>query len=73
MVAEYVLPLYVVKNHKTANNSESTEAVEKINTVFGSLEFEENCDVHLSKLRNNQILQNKISHRFILTTNLLTG
>jgi hypothetical protein len=30
-------------------------------------------DIHLTKFKNNQILLNKISHRFLPTTKLCTG
>jgi hypothetical protein len=38
-----------------------------------SLEVSEFFDVCLTKFKNNQILRNKISHRFQLTTKLFTG
>ncbi len=59
----------LVKNHKIANNSTNIKASKKISTDLESLEF---FDVRLAKFKNYQILLNKISHRFILTTKLFT-
>ena len=38
-----------------------------------SLKFYNFFDVSLTKFKNNQILLNKISHRFLLTIKLITG
>jgi hypothetical protein len=38
LVPRYVLQLYLVKNHKIANNSATTEVREKISTNLESLE-----------------------------------
>jgi len=65
-----VLQLYLVKNPKIVHNSTTTKASEKISTYLESLEF---FDVCLTKFKNNQILLNKISHRFLRTTKLLLG
>ncbi len=64
---------YLVKNCKIAKNSTTSKAREKICTDFVSLEFFKNFDVCLTKFKNNTNLLNKISHRFLLTTNLFTG
>jgi len=64
---------YLAKNHKIANNATNPEAREKISTDLESLEFLKCFDVGLNKFRNNQILLNKISHRFLLRTKLFTG
>ncbi len=48
----------------------TTKAREKISTDMESLEF---FDVCFNEFKNNSILLNKISHRFLLTTNLFTG
>ncbi len=61
--------LYFVKNHKIANKLVTTKAREKISTDLESL----NLDVRLLKFIYNQILLNKIGHRFLLTTKLFTG
>jgi hypothetical protein len=61
---------YLEKNHKIVNNSTATEAREKIITDLESLEFFDAC---LTKFKNSQILPNKISHRFLLTTKLFIG
>jgi hypothetical protein len=53
---------YLVKNHKLAYNSATTEAREKIRTDLESLEFEKIFDVCLTKFENYQILLDKISH-----------
>ncbi len=58
-----------VKNHKIIYYSANTEAGEKISTDLESLEFQKFFDVFLTKLKNNQILLNKISHRFLVSTN----
>ncbi len=64
---------YVTKNHKIATNSTTTEAVEKISADLKSLKFKKYFNVHLAKLKNNQILQNKIYHRYLMTAQLITG
>jgi hypothetical protein len=51
---------HLVKNHKIAKNSTATKAREKISEDLESLELK---NVFLTK--NNQILLNKISHRFL--------
>ncbi len=61
---------YLVKNHKIANNSTTTKAIEKISTYLESLKI---FDTRFTKFENNKLLLNKISHRFILTTSLFTG
>ncbi len=55
----------LVKYRKIANNSTTTEALEKVSTDLVSLEF---FDVCLIEFKNNQILLIKTSHRFLLTT-----
>ncbi len=64
---------YLAKNHKIAKNSTTTNARGKISTALESLEFWKFFEVYLTKLKNNQILLNKISHRFLMTTRLFTG
>jgi hypothetical protein len=64
---------YLVKNHQIANNSTTTKASKKISADLESLEFYKFFDVHLTKFKHDQILLNKISHRFLLTTKLFTG
>jgi len=58
-----------VKIHKIAKNSTTTKAREKIITDYypKNLSF---FGVYLTKFKNNQILLNKISHRFLLKTKL---
>jgi hypothetical protein len=60
----------LVKNHKITNDSTTTKAREKISTDLESLSF---FYVRLTKFKNNPILLNKISHRFLLTTSYLLG
>jgi hypothetical protein len=55
------------KKYKNDKNSTATEARENINTDLKSLVFHKNVWLNL---QNNQILQNKISHQFIVTTSL---
>jgi hypothetical protein len=64
---------YLVKTHKIANNSATTEAREKISTYLKSLEFKKNFGLCLTKFENCQILLNKICHRFLATTKLFSG
>jgi len=61
---------YLVKNHKIAQNSTTTKAREKTSTDLESLEFYKFFDVCLTKFKNNKILLNKVSNRFLLTTKL---
>jgi hypothetical protein len=49
----------------------TTKAREKISTYLKSLELKNY--VCLTKFKNNEILFNKISHRFLLTLKLFTG
>ncbi len=69
----YVLQLYLVKNHKIADNSAITEAREKFSTYLESLEFSKFVGACLTKFENYQILHNKISHRWLVTTKLFSG
>jgi hypothetical protein len=62
-----------VKNHQIADNSATTEAKEKISTYLESLVFERIFDACLTKFENYQILLNKISPRFLVTTKLFSG
>jgi hypothetical protein len=62
---------YLVKNHKIAKNSTTTEAREKISTDLESLELKN--DVYFTKFKNNQIFLVKISHRCLLTAEIFTG
>jgi hypothetical protein len=65
--------LYLLKNHKIAYNSTTSKAREKLSTDSESLEFFLCMFESLAILRNNQILLNKISHRYLLTTKLYIG
>jgi hypothetical protein len=62
---------YLLKNHKIAKNS-NTKDREKISTDLESSDFLKLFGEGLTKLKNNQILLNNISHRFLLTTKLFT-
>jgi hypothetical protein len=64
---------YLVKSHKITKNSTTIKAREKISTDLESLEFQNFFDVCVTKFKNNQVLPNNISHRFLLTTKLFTG
>jgi hypothetical protein len=70
VVTDMFCNLYLVKNHKIANNLATTEAREKISTFLESLEFFNVC---LTKFENYQISLNKISRRFLVTTKLFGG
>jgi len=61
---------YIAKNHKITNKSTTTKARENISTDWESLDFFKVC---WTKFKNSQILLNRISHRFLLTTKLYTG
>ncbi len=62
-----------MKTHKIANNSATTEDREKISTDKESLEFKKFFDVCSTKFENYQILRDRISHGFIVTTNQFSG
>ncbi len=64
---------YLVKNHKIANNSATTEAIEKIRTYLDSLELLKSFDICLTKFEIYQVLHDKISHRFLVTNKLFRG
>jgi hypothetical protein len=61
-----------MKNHKIAEKPTTTKVREKISTDLESFKFY-NSYVFLTQFKNNQILPNKISHRFLLTIKLFTG
>ncbi len=65
--------IYLVKGRKIANNSAITETREKIITYLESVEFWKLFDICLTNFENYQILINKISHRFLVTSKLFTG
>jgi hypothetical protein len=64
---------YSLKSHKIANNSATTKAREKISADLDSEQFEKFFDIGLTKFETYQILFNKNSHRFPMTTKLYTG
>jgi hypothetical protein len=64
------LQLLLTENHKIVKNSTPTKDREKISTYLESLECFRFSDICLTKLKNNQILLNKISHRYLVTTKL---
>ncbi len=47
--------LYLVKNHKTADNTTTTKATEKLSTDLESLDFLKTFDVRQTIFRNSQI------------------
>jgi hypothetical protein len=61
---------HLAKNLQTANNSTTTDARENISAHLESLEFQKIFDAHFAEFKNNQILLNKISHRFLVTSTL---
>ncbi len=73
LVPDQFCNFYLVKNHKIAYNSATNEAIEKITMYLESLVFYNFFDVCLTKLKNYQILLNKISHGFLVTTKLFSG
>ena len=64
---------YLVKSHKIANISATTEGTEKNKHIFGILKNRNFLNVCFTKFENYQILLNKISHRFLVTTKLFSG
>ncbi len=73
LVPDMFCKFHLVKNHKIANNSATTEAREKIRTYLESLELKKLFDACLTKFENYQISLNKISHTFLMTTKLSSG
>jgi hypothetical protein len=65
LLTDMLCNFYLAKNHKIAENLTTTKARAKIRRYWESFEF---FDVCLTKFKNN-----KISHRFLLTTKLFTG
>ncbi len=63
---------YLVKNNKIANNATATKAIGKISKDIKSLELLKFYDVCLTNFKNNQILLNKISLKFLATIKLFT-
>ncbi len=65
---------YLVKGHLIANDSSTTESRgKKTSTILESVEFLKFFEVCFIKFENNQVLINKISHRFLVTTKLFSG
>jgi len=69
----HVLQLLFCKNHKFINNSTSAERTEKTSIDLEFPEFYMFSDTCSTKLKNYQILLNKISPRFAMTTKLFRG
>jgi hypothetical protein len=61
-----------VESHKIANYSATTEAREK-SADLESVEFYKELNMCLTKFENNQVLLNKNSCRFLVTTKLFTA
>ncbi len=61
LVPDMFYNFYLVKNHKIASHSLTTEAREKISTYLESLEFYKFFDVCLTKFENYQVLVVKLS------------
>ncbi len=61
------------KKFKIAKNSTNTEASKKIKIDLQSSEFHIFLDAGFTKFKTEQILLNKISHRFLDTTKLFIG
>jgi hypothetical protein len=64
---------FLVKNHKIAIRSTTTEAKENITTDLESLGFLKFFDALLPTLKNNQFLLDKSRHQFLMTTKLFIG
>ncbi len=60
----------IVKSYKIANNSATTDARVKISGDLEFLEIKINFDIRLTKFEIYQVLPNKFSHRFLVTTKL---
>jgi hypothetical protein len=61
------------KNHRNADNSTTAKATEKTSSHFGIFRILDIFYVCLTEFKNNQILLDKISHRFLVTTKLFSG
>ncbi len=57
---------YSVKNDTIADNPENPEPRDEISTNLEFIEFLKFLDVCLTKLKNNPIFLNKISHKFLV-------
>jgi hypothetical protein len=55
---------HLVKNHKIADNSTTTEAREKVRKDLEYLEFYKFADVGFTKFKNNHILLIKLATNF---------
>ncbi len=55
---------YLVKNHKIANNSTTTKAIEKISTDSEIPRILKHFDARSAKFKGNQILLNKNGHQW---------
>ncbi len=64
---------YLEKNHNIAYNSTTTHDREKKERILILRICEIFLDIFFTKFKNYHIYLNKISHRFLLTTNLFTG
>ncbi len=73
LVSDMFCNFYLVKNNKNSNYSANTEAREIKITNLESLEFQNFFDVSLTEFENHQLLLNKIKHRCLVTTKLLSG
>jgi hypothetical protein len=75
LVPDMFSNICLVKNHKIANNSETTENRDKISTNLESsiLRILEIFYVCFTKFENYQILLHKISHQFQETNKLFSG
>ncbi len=65
--------LCVLKDHKIVNNWTYFEAREKIRKKFGILGKLEKFGACVTKIKNNQILPNKICDIFLVITKLFNG
>ncbi len=66
LVPDMFCNFYLLKNHKIAKSSATTEARGKISTYLESSEFYRFFNVGLTKFENYQILLNKICHIFLV-------
>ncbi len=73
LVLDMFCKFYLVKNHKIAINSTTTNASEKIKTDLESFEFHNIFNVCLTKFETSQIFLFKISHRSLSAAKPFSG
>jgi hypothetical protein len=73
MACGYILQILFSKKLQICYGSTTTEPREKISPGYESLELYKCFEICRIKIKNNQILCNKMCRRFQVTTKLFTG